>query len=1386
LSSSDASFGQSQQQYIYQGVELISEGRFSKNKLLDIYKSQQDTDQSSNDVTRLFMDNWDPAQTNGSNGRGWGKSSDTRDQNYGPEVCWDQSGQVQPINLEEMSELEKMVSSSIYLLGFDETKLWQIFSGDINSPLKPPPQNANKDQNTPGASNGRKASISHGGQGGSSSFGLTSPTTTRPTTRRRETSDSVPYSSLASPGGTGRFNRDEASPFLSRKPTDTKDSLYGTSGLEDRPDEGSAGNVTSKMALPFGGLMRSNTGGNSLANGPTSPWGTTPASATLSPMGNFGSFAMPGQQPALGEKRPGFGTTRGESRLVSLMPRESSEDLMSKSGEANKAQESSRPWRSRPRTDTDPFGDESGAPEEGQDIASLLSQQRRAPGLDTPNRQISSDFGMSDMPGFRDSANRRDEAQQTPQGHHGAGHEQFSPTDTNPYGSPATGERDEMDHAVADSENMQHMRGHALGGIPENGPNHYGTLPRGFAAGTFDGSDRSQNSSAGASKPFPSLGGLSGLGGLGGYGGWPTTSNPIGTPDRERSNFQGAFGNTIFGPMGDMQSPSLGNLGGTFGGGSSGNLSASNTIGRGSKLGSLFPAAMQAQMQGTESEIPGEGVDHRQNSAFGAIGRNAIGSNSRDTESPMRSGRGTFDDPLQASESRGQGSVSSAELSQTLTSPAPHTAPSYAPAPTSAPNYQPSQGSSDSASSSLPPTQQRTMVMPDRMRWVYLDPQGQVQGPWSGLEMHDWYKASFFTADLSVKKVEDAEFEPLGQLIRRIGNSREPFLVPQIGVPHGPATTQAGPPFAPTTATSGAALSQQGTVQPPFASAFPSFGTTLTAEQQNNLERRKQEEQYLMARQREFLAQQQVTMKQLQMQGAIPSALHHHSSAHSLQSQPSFGSITSPIGMQPQAQLPGTQNFFDGVSRQGGGPGGMAMPQDFLREEEMARLSIQERQQAFVPGISGPQMSQTQQLPSIVQQQSDSQRDATRMEQMRQNDPQGFKARLREFEQLRAQHELEQSMHASTATSVDPVGQPQQRPIPQSFREKMESQAEEKSEVAEPEVLSLTEQVQKAASAKQTPVAQADSPWGKLAAGLPMPFPPPQSATPLPAPTAVRGRSNLPEALNMGSRSRSETPDMPGATPSVAPWAKEQAETPKGPSLKEIQEAEAKKAAKAEEAAAAARRALLEQEMRNQPVTQAPGLPTTSTWGSSASPVTPVNAPSAWAKPAAKTQASTAATASSKKTLTDIQKEEELRKQKIAAASAATAIPGQSSSSGGKRYADLAGKPTNGPGPSVSAAWSTVGAGGKIKTPTGPSVSTPSTTMRSATTTSVPTVASTKLLAAARPVTAATRSMTGNGSTGQTGFTAANQEFTKWAKNELSRGLNTGINGKLLTNILGG
>lgn len=1203
-------------------------------------------------------------------------------------------------------------------------------------------------------------SVSHG-QGAVGSFGLASPTPGRPGVRRRETGDSLGYDSLTSPATASRFGRQEQSPFFARKATD-KDS-FG----DDRDDGPTHGQ--SKSSLPFGGLSRSNTGGSTLGNGPSSPWTAGPANASMSPMGNFGSFALPtsSNPPATpGEKRPGFG--RGESRLAHLMPKESSEDLSSKT--EGLRSDAAKSWRARTRTETDPFDDEhiqgGSAALGGQDISPPLHQQRRAPGLDTPSRQTSSDFGMSDMTGFRDAVHGH--GIQTPHGRQGSQREPESPTETNPYASPAEErtQRDEDDHSVG-SDAMHHIRASGLGGVPEHPSNPFGGMSRGFPGAPFDGSDRSQTSSAAGNKGFPSLGSLSGLSGLGNLGGWPTSANPIGTPDRERS-FQGAFGNPIFGPMGgDVQSPSLGSLGGF--GPATGGVSGSNTIGRGSKLGSLFPAAMQAQMHSSE-------VDHqdepRQSTGFGAIGRNAFGP-PRETGSPLRSGRGVFDDLFQASDFR-QGSFSSAEAQQSQNS-----AISQGPSPfTQAPGqaYQQSQTSSDPTPtpSHLPQTQQRTMVMPDRMRWVYLDPQGQTQGPWSGLEMHDWYKAAFFTPDLSVKKLEDAEFEPLGQLIRRIGNSREPFLVPQIGVPHGPATTQSGAPFAPAV-TAGTSGPQPGAVQPPFAGAFPSFGTTLTAEQQNNLERRKQEEQYLMARQREFLAQQQVNMKQMQMQGGLPSVLHHHSSAHSLQSQPSFGSISSPIGpIMPQQQIAtGPSSFFDTTPRPVPGPGNMNLPPDFFREEEIARLTIQDRQSSF--GILQPGRAQ---LPPMFSQQPQGQAVVAPVQQqtLNENDPQGFRARLQEFEQLRAQHDAEQAAQQASASAVtEPIGPPHHRQQAKPAEDTVTVSVEEKTESKEEqETLSLTEQIQKAASAKAAP--QPESPWAKVSSGLPMPFPPPpQSSIPLAAPAAQRGRSNLPETLHAGTRSRSQTPDAATAAPSIAPWAKESTETPKGPSLKEIQEAEAKKAAKLEEAAAAARRALLEQELRAQPAVVAPGLPTTSTWASSVSPASPAApAASAWAKATnIKAQSPASTSAPSKKTLADIQKEEELRKQKIAAAAALTAAPTfPGPISGGKRYADLASKPTA-TAVATSSAWSTVGAGGKVKIPIGPSVVTPSVA-RPASTAAVPTLAK-----VVRPTIADMRSTTSGAALAtQSGVSAAQQEFTKWAKAALAKGLNTDINGK--------
>ncbi|KAG9234065.1 hypothetical protein BJ875DRAFT_27427 [Amylocarpus encephaloides] len=1290
----------SQQTSMY---EQSTDTRYSKNQLLDIYKGQEEVGVPQRDLSHLFINNWNPEHSNGTNGRsGWGKTNDGRD-SYGPEICWDTHGNIRPMGLEEMSEQERI-----------------LFAGDVNSPLKPPPQSASKDSTAPGLGpNGRKTSISQGAN--ASSFGLSSPTTSRPSARRQQTGDSI--TGLPSPAGTGRFSREDSS-FFSRKFNESKDMP------EDRHED-------PKSNLPFGGLMRSNTAGNTAS----SHWGPPSAGATMGQMGAFGSFALGGSSanpPIPSEKRPNFG--RGESRLAHLMPKESSEDLSSKAAGS---------WRptGRQRTDTDPFGDEpltGSAAQGGQDTS---PPRNRVPGLDTPIRDASGDLVMSDMQGFRDA--QRSQTHHTPQGQREM-NEPLSPSETNPYRSPPD-DRHDVSEGNFEGESHPQSRLQGLGGIPEHGFSSFGGLPRGFS--NIEGSDRSQTSSATGSKGFPSLGGLGSLSNLGGMGGWPTSANPVGTPDREnRPGFPGAFGNSIFGPMGDLQSPSLGGLGNMFGPGPPGTISGNNTAGRGSKLGSLFPAAMQAQMQSNENETPGEGGDGRQGAGFGAIGRNTF-TPSRETDSPLRTGRHPFEDMFPTEPSRNQGTFLTSESGPS------QSATAFGQTTSAQSGYQQSQASSDSASNQPPTAQQRMMVMPDRMRWVYLDPQGHIQGPWSGLEMHDWYKASFFTADLSVKKLEDPDFEPLGQLIRRIGNSREPFLVPQIGIPHGAPSTQAGASFTATaTAPGNNNAAQGGSVQPPFAGAFPSFGTTLTAEQQNNLERRKQEEQYLMARQREFLAQQQVNMKQMQM-GGLPSSLHHHSSAHSLQSQPSFGSIASPIGMPPQPPpLPGVSGFFE-QSRQAPLQPGRSVDQ-LLIEEDMARVEL-ERQKLFSIGEpTASSSSRASQIAAIFGQQPNM--------EMRQNDPQGHKARLQEFNQLREAFDREEETARVAASVPNEPMEPHQRAAPQYYQEPQHVEEEEK----EPEMLSMTQQVQNAVSAKQSPISsQSDSPWAKVNTTLPMPFPPPpQSTTPLPAPKAQRSRSALPEALDVETRSLSETPEIMSGGPSLAPWAKEPADTPKHQSLKEIQEIEAKKAAKAEEVAAAARRLALEQEMKvlsAQPVTPAPGLPTSSTWGNTASPTGTTTTPSAWAKAssASKVQASSS-TAASKKTLADIQREEENRKNKLAAAAAAAQPVAVS---GGKRYADLASK-ASAPQSVVGSAWATVGAGGKVRIPTGPATVVPPPA-------AVRAVSSANITAAAnsRPVrpAVASRSVT---SSATTGTTSASEEFTKWAKGSLAKGLNTDIN----------
>lgn len=209
-------------------------------------------------------------------------------------------------------------------------------------------------------------------------------------------------------------------------------------------------------------------------------------------------------------------------------------------------------------------------------------------------------------------------------------------------------------------------------------------------------------------------------------------------------------------------------------------------------------------------------------------------------------------------------------------------------------------------------------------------------------------------------------------------------------------------------------------------------------------------------------------------------------------------------------------------------------------------------------------------------------------------------------------------------------------------------------------------------------------------------------------------------AAELQAAAESEAPVTPAdsqvaspsaAAPSIAPWANKEEEKVKataGPSLREIQEAEAKAAesrkqeAKAKAAASA----------RAAPATSAaePEATQTVSWGLPSRAGTAPSAPAPSSSPAPVWGSSDAAP---KKTLKQIQEEEQKRAKAAAQAKASTA-PAAVAQQGKRGYADLAATqaPSNvsedsrgeshayRPPPQTSGgAWSTVGASGKTSAP---------------------------------------------------------------------------------------
>ncbi|KAJ1800346.1 kinesin-like protein, partial [Coemansia sp. RSA 2523] len=74
-------------------------------------------------------------------------------------------------------------------------------------------------------------------------------------------------------------------------------------------------------------------------------------------------------------------------------------------------------------------------------------------------------------------------------------------------------------------------------------------------------------------------------------------------------------------------------------------------------------------------------------------------------------------------------------------------------------------------------SQQRALAeRAERIKWVYRDPQGNTQGPFSTANMQEWCSAGYFPADLQVCHEGAAGFEPLSTMIARAGQPQGVFL----------------------------------------------------------------------------------------------------------------------------------------------------------------------------------------------------------------------------------------------------------------------------------------------------------------------------------------------------------------------------------------------------------------------------------------------------------------------------------------------------------------------------------------------------------------------------------------------------------------------------------
>jgi PERQ amino acid-rich with GYF domain-containing protein len=88
----------------------LVDGRYSREQLTQLFKTQRDSDELEDDLSSLSMGSFETHTTNGASSASWGRKDDHgRDAQSGIEQCWDRNGSSEPLSLRDLTDEEREV-----------------------------------------------------------------------------------------------------------------------------------------------------------------------------------------------------------------------------------------------------------------------------------------------------------------------------------------------------------------------------------------------------------------------------------------------------------------------------------------------------------------------------------------------------------------------------------------------------------------------------------------------------------------------------------------------------------------------------------------------------------------------------------------------------------------------------------------------------------------------------------------------------------------------------------------------------------------------------------------------------------------------------------------------------------------------------------------------------------------------------------------------------------------------------------------------------------------------------------------------------------------------------------------------------------------------------